>query len=241
MKIKIYQINMDRDNGNYSFTNYENTIRRTGGGIRSSIYDCVFDGEVACKGLEEVYEKFNIDSPPGFKGHSLSVSDIVEIAESDSVEKGYYFCDSIGFKKIDFEPEKAEKNMDNKITVVLVEPGKLARIAHIGTSLSELQAAVDGNIETFYPYEEQVCIVCDDEGKICGKPLNRAIYNEDGTIMDIMAGTFFICDCSKPSFGSLSEEQQQRFLKQFKYPEQFCRINGEITAIRYKPERNEAR
>ena len=95
MKIKIYQINMDRDNGNYSFTNYENTIRRTGGGIRSSIYDCVFDGEVACKGLEEVYEKFNIDSPPGFKGHSLSVSDIVEIAESDSVEKGYYFCDSI--------------------------------------------------------------------------------------------------------------------------------------------------
>ena len=32
MKIKIYQINMDRDNGSYSFTNYENTIRRTGGG-----------------------------------------------------------------------------------------------------------------------------------------------------------------------------------------------------------------
>ena len=63
MKIKIYQINMDRDNGSYSFTNYENTIRRTGGGIRSSIYDCVFDGEVACKGLEEVYEKFNNDSP----------------------------------------------------------------------------------------------------------------------------------------------------------------------------------
>lgn len=127
MKIKIYQINMDRDNGSYSFTNYENTIRRTGGGIRSSIYDCVFDGEVDCKGLEEVYEKFNIDSPPGFKGHSLSVSDIVEIAESDSVEKGYYFCDSIGFKKIDFEPEKAEIIADNKITVVLVEPGKPER------------------------------------------------------------------------------------------------------------------
>ncbi len=83
--------------------------------------------------------------------------------------------------------------------------------------------------------------VGDDEGKIYGKPLNRAIYNEDGTIMDIMAGTFFICDCSKPSFGSLSEEQQQRFVNQFKYPEQFCRINGEITAIKYKPERNEAR
>ena len=50
MKIKIYQINMDRDNGSYSFTNYENTIRRTGGDIQSGIYDCVFDGYVDCKG-----------------------------------------------------------------------------------------------------------------------------------------------------------------------------------------------
>ena len=48
MNIKIYQINMDRDNGSYSFTNYENTIRRTGGGIRSDIYDKVFEGEVDC-------------------------------------------------------------------------------------------------------------------------------------------------------------------------------------------------
>lgn len=133
MNIKIYQINMDRDNGSYSFTNYENTTKRTGGTIKSSIYDCVFSGEVDCKGLEEVYEKFNTERPSDFTGHSLSVSDIAEIVESDSVEKGYYFCDSIGFKKIDFEPEKAEANADNKITVVLVEPGKLARIAHIGT------------------------------------------------------------------------------------------------------------
>ena len=241
MKIKIYQINMDRDNGSYSFTNYENTIRRTGGGIRSDIYDKVFEGEVDCKGPEEIYTMFNENHPESFKGHSFSVSDIVEIVESDSVEKGYYFCDSIGFKKIDFEPEKAEVKTENKITVVLVEPGKLARIANIGTSLSELQKAVGGDIETFYPYEEQVCIVCDDEGKICGKPLNRAVYNEDGTIMDIMAGTFFICDCSKPSFGSLSEEQQQRFVNQFKYPESFIRINGEIKAVKYRPERNEAR
>ena len=241
MKIKIYQINMDRDNGSYSFTNYENTIRRTGGGIRSSIYDCVFDGEVACKGLEEVYEKFNIDSPPGFKGHSLSVSDIVEIENSDTVEKGYYFCDSFGFKKIDFEPSLAVESKKEQITVVICEPGKLARVANIGTELTDLQAVVGGNIETFYPYEEQVCIVCDDEGKICGKPLNRAIYNEDGTIMDIMAGTFFICDCSKPSFGSLSKEQQQRFVNQFKYPESFFRINEEIKAVKYKPERNEVR
>lgn len=109
MKIKIYQIDRDRDNGSYSFTNYENTVKRTGGVIRSGIYNCAFDGEVLCNNLEEVYGKFNDDIPSGFKGHSLSVSDIVEIADSDSIKQGFYFCDSIGFKKVSFEPEKAKQ------------------------------------------------------------------------------------------------------------------------------------
>ena len=241
MKIKIYQIDRDKDNGSLSFLNYENTVKRTGGRIRSEIYRKVFDGEVECSGLEDVYAMFNETRPESFTGHSLSVSDVVEIESSDIVEKGFYFCDSFGFKKIDFEPSLAVESKKEQITVVICEPGKLARVANIGTELKDLQAVVGGNIETFYPYEEQVCIVCDDEGKICGKPLNRAIYNEDGTIMDIMAGTFFICDCSKPSFGSLSKEQQQKFVNQFKYPESFFRINDEIKAVKYKPERTEVR
>ena len=241
MKIKIYQIDRDKDNGSLSFLNYENTVKRTGGRIRSEIYRKVFDGDVECGGLEDVYFMFNENRPESFTGHSLSVSDIVEIENSDIVEKGFYFCDSFGFKKIDFEPSLARESKKEQITVVICEPGKLARVANIGTELKDLQAVVGGNIETFYPYEEQVCIVCDDEGKICGKPLNRAIYNEDGTIMDIMAGTFFICDCSKPSFGSLSKEQQQKFVNQFKYPESFFRINEEIKAVKYKPERTEVR
>ena len=241
MKIKIYQIDRDKDNGSLSFLNYENTVKRTGGRIRSEIYRKVFDGDVECSGLEDVYAMFNENHPESFTGHSLSVSDIVEIENSGTVEKGYYFCDSFGFKNIDFEPSLARESKKEQITVVICEPGKLARVANIGTELKDLQAVVGGNIETFYPYEEQVCIVCDDEGKICGKPLNRAIYNEDGTIMDIMAGTFFICDCSKPSFGSLSKEQQQKFVNQFKYPESFFRINEEIKAVKCKPERNEVR
>ena len=52
---------------------------------------------------------------------------------------------------------------EKKIKVVLLEPGKLARTAEIGTSIEDLQNAVDGLIEPFYPFEEQVCIVCNDE------------------------------------------------------------------------------
>ena len=59
MKIKIYQIDRDKDNGSLSFLNYENTVKRTGGRIRSEIYHKVFDGDVECSGLEDVYAMFN--------------------------------------------------------------------------------------------------------------------------------------------------------------------------------------
>ena len=107
MKIKIYQIDSNKDNGKLKFLNYECTIKRTGGMIASDSYNCVYSGEVDCKGLEDVYRKFNVDKPDSFKGHSMSVSDVVEVVESDEIESGFYFCNSIGFKKVGFEPEKA--------------------------------------------------------------------------------------------------------------------------------------
>ena len=129
-----------------------------------------------------------------------------------------------------------EETKEDKIRVVLVEPGKYAREAEIGTSLSELQEVCDGLIQTFYPFEEMVCIVCNDEGKINGMPLNRAIKDtETGELIDIIAGPFFICDCSTENFGSLSQEQMDRFLEQFKNPERFYRIDGEIVAGPYEP------
>ena len=47
--------------------------------------------------LEYLFERFNINRPEDFKGHSLSVSDIV------NVDGNYYFCDSIGWKLIKFD------------------------------------------------------------------------------------------------------------------------------------------
>lgn len=127
-------------------------------------------------------------------------------------------------------------NSKETMTVILCKPGKLAQKAEIGTTLEDLQDAVGGDIQAIYPYEEEVAVVCDDEGKISGKALNRAIYNEDGEMVDIIAGTFFICDCSGENFGSLSKEQLERYGAQFHYPENFIRINDEIKALKYKPE-----
>ena len=76
-----------------------------------------------------------------------------------------------------------------------------------------------------------------EEGKINGLPLNRAIRDEDaGDIADIIAGTFFICDCSGPNYGSLNQEQIDRFMKQFENPERLIRMNGTLMSVPYKPE-----
>ena len=66
MKIAIYQIDPERDENNMAFLNYENLERFQGSAaLHSEIYDKVFEGEVDCGTLEEVYQMFNLDHPDG--------------------------------------------------------------------------------------------------------------------------------------------------------------------------------
>lgn len=242
MKINIYQINTDRDPKQLKFLCLD-TARRILHSAEpdSAAYDKVYSGDVKCRNLEDVFTLFNSRRPEGFRGHSLSVSDVVEVEDAVGITPGFYFCDSFGFKEIPFQPELAADAVRGPtIQVVLVEPGKTARIAEVGTSLDAMQQTVGGDIEAYYPFEEQVCIVCNDEGKINGLPLNRAIRDEDtNEIVDIIAGTFFICDCRKESFGSLSEEQQKRYLEKYRLPERFFRTRDGIEAVPYKPQDRE--
>ena len=242
MKINIYQINTDRDPKQLKFLCLD-TARRILHSAEpdSAAYDKVYSGDVKCRNLEDVFTLFNSRRPEGFRGHSLSVSDVVEVEDAASITPGFYFCDSFGFKEIPFQPElAADAVRGSTIQVVLVGPGKSARIAEVGTSLDAMQRTVCGSIEACFPFEEQVCIVCNSEGKINGLPLNRAIRDEDtNEIVDIIAGTFFICDCRKESFGSLSEEQQKRYLEKYRLPERFFRTRDGIEAVPYKPQDRE--
>ena len=100
MKIEIWQINLHRDTNAVAFFGLDiaQKINKTGK-INFSIYDKVFDGDVDCEDLEEVYYMFNMEQPDDYHGRSLSVSDIVKIIDLDGNEKLYY-CDDIGFTKI---------------------------------------------------------------------------------------------------------------------------------------------
>ena len=121
-----------------------------------------------------------------------------------------------------------------KMKVIVLEPMKEAYLAEIKNDLSGMQKVVGGYIQGIYPFEEEVCLVVNEEGKINGLPLNRALFDDNGKVYDITQGTAFICGCSEDSFASLSKEHQEKFLAMFKYPETFVSMNGEIVAIPIK-------
>ena len=92
---------------------------------------------------------------------------------------------------------------DEKLLAVVVEPGKQAEFRDIDSGLEALQGLVGGDIQAIYPYDDPVAIICNDEGKLQGLPLNRALRDESGEIYDIVAGTFAIVGLTDDSFGSL--------------------------------------
>ena len=81
----------------------------------------------------------------------------------------------------------------------------------IDSGLESLQHEVGGCIEASYPYEDPVALVCNEEGKLEGLPLNRALRDEDGDIYDVVAGTFMVFVLSDDSFGSLTLDHMHKF------------------------------
>ena len=73
-----------------------------------------------------------------------------------------------------------------------MEPGQYARMTTIGSSLEDMQKVVGGYIQEAPFFRDPVTLVC-NEGQNFGLPLNRAIRDDDGKIIDVVAGTFFIC------------------------------------------------
>lgn len=181
-EFSIYQINTDRDNNRVCFLGLDTLERfQHSKEVDPVLYDRVYDGKLDCNSLETIYEKFNINHPADYKGRSLSVSDVVEIRESDTLNPGFYFVDSIGFKSISFDKSPCKepvKASDGKISVLLVEPNKYPKMIEIDDTLEVMQTVVGGDIEEYMPFEDEVAIICNEEGKVNGLTPNRAVYGE---------------------------------------------------------------
>jgi hypothetical protein len=104
-------------------------------------------------------------------------------------------------------------------------------VTEIGTGLPALQKAVGGDIEATYPFDDEVALVYQGEGKMNGSELNRALRTEDGDVYDIVAGDFLVVGLGEESFASLTPEQAAHYEKLFHQPEMFVRMGRGVMAI----------
>jgi len=212
MKVRIYQI--DQDTHGVKFMDYDFTIERNGK-IHPETYQEAFNADIDETDLEAIYTRFNTNHHPLFRGHSLSVSDVVV------TDNGAFFVDSIGFKKIDFDVTKTHKP-ENLLKVVYVEPHRRAYEAEILNEYNALSKAVGGLLELVHIGSDSL-IVCNEEGKLKGMDGNRRLDN--GTT--IIAGPFFVCGYNDGDFRSLTDEEVKKYLDRFGEPEDISRVEVE--------------
>lgn len=128
--------------------------------------------------------------------------------------------------------------MKRTINVLYVRAGESPRAVTIPNNLKFMQKLVGGSIERYaLPTDDDAVIICNDEGKISGLPLNRGIFIDNSELIDIIAGDFFICNArnDRKGFSSLTLEQIQKYAEEYKFPERFCRVNREIVVVPLMP------
>ena len=113
----IYQITARDPEHDYRFMNLD-FVKRHGMEVNRADYELVYIEPLTEKDtLEAIYERFNIQRPTDFTGHSLSVSDVVVLNDGKSIKACY--VDSIGFAELpDFFKER---KMDLKKETILDE------------------------------------------------------------------------------------------------------------------------
>lgn len=140
-----------------------------------------------------------------------------------------------------FGDDASDSRAEDTITVLLVEPHAHPKVIEAKTGLEDLQQLVGGDIEVVYPFEDNVGLIVNEEGKINGLPLNRALRDEKGEIYDVIAGSFLVTGLTEDSFGSLTQEQIDKFENLFHQPEVFMRMGRSIMAIPLPEEQLAAR
>lgn len=152
---------------------------------------------------------------------------------------GDIILDADDFVGVEYQSNNGKEiEKANELEVLLVEPGQYARTVTVEAGLSSMQNLVGGYIEALHYFDEPVVLVCNEEGKINSSELNRAIKDDNGKILDIVAGTFFICGEKDDELTSLPPEHREKFEKMFKNPEAFLKMGKGIMAIPVEPKKD---
>ena len=118
------------------------------------------------------------------------------------------------------------------ITILKIAPGHKPERVTIPHTLEAMQEIVGGLIQAIYPYDDPVALVCNEEGKLLGLDLNRAVRDPaTNEVLDIISGTFFLCGLSQDDFCSLSEQQIIHYSKLFQHPELFLNLDNMLMIL----------
>ena len=107
---------------------------------------------------------------------------------------------------------------EDKIKIFPLHVGDIynkAKFEHIPNTLEAKQKFVGGLIQAIcFDPEHKLDIVCNDEGKLSGLPLNRA-WVVDGKVIDVIVGNALICRHKGAEFCSIHEEDKEIILNTF--------------------------
>ena len=174
----IYQINEEAVKDNYMFMGFE-LVKSRGIEVRGEDYSLVYGGRLSGNAtLGMLYDKFNIDHPEGFRGHSLSVSDVVVMNRGGKVRA--YYVDSIGYTEL---PEFVKQRQDMAESVIEEQKAQMELKNYLhGSDSAEYPA--------FYPHpagyaaehgEQELFMVSHNVNIACKKAIEEALKeNFDG-------------------------------------------------------------
>ena len=129
----IYQLKQGDETRNFRFEPYDR-LQAAGNMVDKANYELVYSAELTPgTSLEDIYTRFNIDHPKDFKGHSLSVSDVVVLHQNG--QDAAHYVDSFGYKEV---PEFLQEQTQ--------QPEKINPLKHVEDTIEQNDNNFDGII-----------------------------------------------------------------------------------------------
>ena len=100
--------------------------------------------------------------------------------------------------------------------VVMVEVGRKACEMELEDSLASMQRAVGGLIQAVYePGGRDAALICNEEGKLLGLPLNQTATDMAAIYNDVIVGNAILMGTTEEDFIGLTEEAAEHIMEEW--------------------------
>ena len=168
----IYQLKRGDETRDFRFEPYER-LAATGRTADRANYDLIYTAELTPgTSLEDIYTRFNIDHPKGFKGHSLSVSDVVVLHQNG--QDTAHYVDSSGYRQVPefLQPPEKENPLKHVEDTIEQNDNNFDGIINNTPSVDELEKKAKSG-EQIYLTDLADAIKAEKKSPLFGRSLKR--------------------------------------------------------------------